>query len=131
MKTFKNLVPRICDNVEYEGEKLKKGSKMIFSWEKPMKMSVSLEVKKIVKEDKECELVYDSFESKPKVPWQEIQWKLIKLDDTNTLIEFRHSFQEEIKKENLDYISRNKKKILISLKKVIEKRVKKRELIIK
>lgn len=46
--------------------------------------------KQIKYDEKVCKLVYKSFESGPSVPKQKIQWKHMRQDYVNTVVEFRH-----------------------------------------
>jgi hypothetical protein len=124
MKLFNRLVPMICDKVEYEGDKLKVGTKMKFTWYGKGKgkddMVVDLSVKKITKTSSQCVLNYESSSSTSPIPDQSIEWKATVMPDLECLLVFSHNFNEVIKKETLEAISKQKIKILRKLKIALE-----------
>lgn len=119
-KDFRRINPLICDEVEYEGEKLGEGMEVIFKWTRKYKSSVKLQVKQIRKAFDFCILIFESLESCPPVPRQKIEWRLEKKECDMCNVKLTHNYNEIIKKESLKYTSKVKKKILQNLKRKVE-----------
>jgi len=56
------------------------------------------------------------------VPKQDIELKLIEINENSCFLEFKHIFKQYIKEPVVQIISKDKKKILLTLKNVIEKK---------
>lgn len=119
-KEFHKLIPLTCDSVEYEGDILEEGKKVVFSWDKSHKGVVFLNVKSLFQAYDFAFLVLESYESIPAVPQQLIEWRLEKIDEEKCNVKLIHKYNETIKKESLQHTSKVKKKILQTLKKKLE-----------
>lgn len=120
MKLLRRVAPSICDSIEYEGEKIDVGMEVNFVW-KSTNMNVKLIVKDIVKTKDLLIIHYQNCSNVPNIPDQEIEWKVKKISDKESLVSFKHKFNDVIKKDLLMDISKQKVKILKQLKESAEK----------
>jgi hypothetical protein len=119
-KLFHKMVPIICERVDYKGEEVDEDTNIKFHWEGRVKMSIDIKIKKILRDDTRTLIIYECSDGRQHVPAQQVEWEVIRVDEENSFINFRHNFTEKINKKMLDSISREKKLILQNLKKAVE-----------
>lgn len=121
LKKFQKNIPIICDKVECQDE-IKEKSQFYFKWYKRVQLEVELFVKKLYANDESSIFIYESMNKNPAIPSQEVIWKVYKINESNSLVVFKHRFEEDIKKKLLENIAKNKRKILQNIKSYFEEK---------
>jgi len=120
LKVFQKIVPEICDKVEYQGNKIRKGSNLKFHWTKRVKMCVDILVKDVIQHESKTIFKYECSDANNMVPKQDIEWEIIKISEDSCLIIFSHIFKDIIKQQSINQISEEKRKILLNFKTAVE-----------
>jgi hypothetical protein len=118
---FRTHVPCIAESVEYQGDKLSKGSIIILKWESK-KIECKLRIVKVEKEDEENDWVFvlDCFEGSPKLPQQELRFTVSKISENTSFVHFKHEFRQPLKYEYFEPLTKHKKNILKSLRNIFK-----------
>jgi len=119
-KKLSEVAPLIADDVELKGDPKNIDSVIkLFFIDK--KMMCLLKVKEI--DATGCNWTYhlECFDGFPKVPLQEIQFNLIKIDEDSCFLSFNHIFKEAINPKLIMSIEPDKRKILAKIKKYFNK----------
>lgn len=120
MKNLRKLIPSICDQVEQQDAVLKIGSVFKFKWYKKVSLLVDLCVQHININKESATLVYTSDKQGEDIPFQEVKWKVVQMNDSKCMLSIEHCFKEDINTKYLKILSKSKKKILINLKNICE-----------
>jgi hypothetical protein len=122
-KKFQKIVPILADEISYEGDPLQINTHLILKWINK-KMTCSLKVLEVNKKNliDEWDYVLECFDGTPKVPLQELHFKLIDLTNKSTFVQFQHIFKETLKYDLIESVGKDKKHILSSLKNYFEKK---------
>ena len=120
-REFQKLVPKICDEVEYVGKASEIGSNLTMNWTNKKKAKCQLKETKCAfnEESNEYEYSLVSIQAEPKVPDQEVHFKVLEIEKFSYL-QFLHLYSEPMPAEVEVKISKYKKQILVSLKKALE-----------
>lgn len=122
LRKLTQLVPSICDDITCDGSEIIEGSELNLSWKQQnvdeKLQFVKLKVNKIITNNMFCQIEYETIESNPTVPKQQIIWRVEKADGDFLKIKFIHKYSENI--DNIKSISVMKKKILKDLKQKLE-----------
>lgn len=124
---LQKIVPTLADEVLYDGDPLSVNTKCKLQWN-TKNMEFNIKVKKVLKENPtdDWEYVLECYDGRPKVPLQELHFKLIHLPELKyTYLQFQHVFKEPLKYEMIESIIKDKKNILSSVRKHLEKEKKK------
>jgi hypothetical protein len=119
-KIFQRLVPIICKSVVYSGDIIS-GTKVTMFFDCKNKAYVVMNIKSIIVRESLCRLTYECFEGNPPVPKQEIVWTVEEKEGGFCLVSFRHYYEEVLKQDSLIQTSKLKKKILQTLKLIVER----------
>jgi hypothetical protein len=113
-RLFAKLVPNLAEEVVYRGNPQDVGTLINIKTETLM---CSLRVLKCEMQEYALEI----FESKPESPSQELIFNFFPIDTKRTYLSFKHQFRESIEFKYLNNLIDNKKQMLVSLKKNLEK----------
>lgn len=122
-KQLKTICPLIANDVEYDGENVKLGTKLKLTLKKNKCTSVCfLQTTSVSSSPNDYKWGYTltCYDAIPKVPKQEIVFNVIKVNEQNTFLTFTHDFKEFINNEVLNFLSNDKKEILKCLKVFLE-----------
>jgi hypothetical protein len=118
---FHKYVPLVSESVVYDGPPTEVGT-ILRTINSTKKSENFLRVVKVSSNNEnQMEFKLECFRGVPKCPNQELQFLLIKIDEESCFLSFKHVFKQYIKYELLSVISKDKKSILVDLKKNLEK----------
>jgi hypothetical protein len=120
-REFQKLVPKICDEVGYVGKPSEIGSNLTLNWTNKKKAKCELKVTKCAFDEEKNQYEYSliMIQAEPKVPDQEVHFKVLEIDKLSYL-EFLHLYTQRLPLEVEEKISKYKIQILKSLKKAME-----------
>jgi len=119
---FRALVPLISDDVIYDGDPLVKDTKLTLKWLKKG-AECHLRVKIVSCNDNDDIWTYmmECYDGSPKPPPQNIVFIISKMSEEDVFLEFKHEFLETINQGIMQSMSQDKQKILLELRKQLEK----------
>jgi hypothetical protein len=121
LKLLQKTVPSICDKVDYEGDKISENMDVKFLWVEKVSMTVDIKIKSISQKPYWTTLVYECSDGSQSVPSQVVEWQAIKMED-RCFLNFTHTFKDGVNRKTLELISKDKKKILLKLKKAMDRK---------
>jgi len=120
--SLSQVAPLIADDVECTGDPTEVNTivKLFFI---DKKMMCHLRVKN-VEEQNENNLLYrlECFYGLPKVPHQDIQFQIVKINDKSCYLSFAHEFREKVNSKMIASLQSDKRKILGKIKNYMEER---------
>jgi len=120
---FKELVPTITERIEYKGNPIDVGTKLNLNWgSKGIEFKLKVSKVKYDISSGTFEYVLDCYKGKPHNTKQELHFKLLKLGYCSTFLEFKHVFKEVLGNEHINIIIDEKKKIISTLKRQLERK---------
>jgi hypothetical protein len=119
---FQEMVPLIAESVDYNGNPLEEGTKFSLKWGSK-NIECQMKVVKVNSQENTFmwEYFVDCYDGKPKITKQELQFRILKVDENKTYLSFKHVFKEFISKDFIEIIVNDKKNILKTLKLKLEK----------
>jgi hypothetical protein len=123
-RKFQKIVPSLSDDVaflEEESESNNEVGRLIELKWPTKKMKCNLKIIESDTSQQDCwKFCLECYEGIPIIPLQDIEFQLIELKGGKTFISFFHIFKEPLKLELINTISKDKKIMLLCLKKSLE-----------
>lgn len=118
-KLFQSIAPLLCDRVEVTSGSLDVGDLVTFFYNND-KFHFTFKVIELIKEEYHFIMKLSFDGNSQRTPPQKIIWKVTKITENQFTVSIEHLFEKPVQEEYLKALSKNKVKILTSLKSFCE-----------